>query len=99
MAIGGWMSGSDLRRDAVVSRRFPQRLFLEFVEHGDRGLVAAAATPAQDGKVRVKPIRRCVANDRSAEVQVDSQTPARVLAERVGLVGERRSFAARTPIL
>lgn len=28
---------------------------------------------------------RCVANDRSAEVQVDSQTPARVLAERVGL--------------
>src|SRR3984893_6870441 len=48
--------GCDLRRDAVVSRRFPQRLCLEFVEHGDRGLVAAAATPAQDGKVRVKPI-------------------------------------------
>src|SRR5262249_36482440 len=44
------------RRDAVVSRRFPQRLCLEFVEHGDRGLVVAAATPAQDGKVRVKSI-------------------------------------------
>ena len=59
------------------------------LEHGDRGLVAAAATPAQDGKVRVKPIHgrgsRCVANDRPAEVQVDSQTPAPVLAERVGL--------------
>ena len=27
---------------------------------------------------------RCVANDRFAEVQLDSQTPARVLAERVG---------------
>src|SRR5215472_12061959 len=48
--------GCDLRRDAVVSRRFPQRLCLEFVEHGDRGLVVAAATPAQDGKVRVKSI-------------------------------------------
>jgi hypothetical protein len=28
---------------------------------------------------------RCVANDRFAEIQLDSQTPARVLAERVGL--------------
>src|SRR4051794_14311511 len=38
-----------------------QRLCLEFVEHGDRGLVAAAATPAQDGKACVSrtPLASC----------------------------------------
>src|SRR5690242_15928448 len=55
MAIGGWMSGAIF--DAMLSYRVAfLTACLEFGEHGDRGLAAAAATPAQDGKIRVKPI-------------------------------------------
>jgi hypothetical protein len=102
MAIGGWMSGAIF--DATLSYRaaFLNGFAWNLLNMAIRGLVVAAATPRRmAGSRKADLLPRGVSLRRQRSVcrgPGRHQTPAPVLAERVGL-WRAPSFAAGAPIL